>query len=171
MKREHKERGATIAEAAVTSLVLFSLLFAILGFGRAFNIYQVVTDAAREGARYAVAPDPNAAAPYSLPTADAVAGRVCGYLQSANIRFAGGTCGLATGPGGPTCASGGSLPPGVGPGVYVLQGCSQTVNNIQTFYTEVDVKVPYRLFGLPFTVNMSTRAVMRNESTGQTYGN
>ncbi|MGE5724774.1 MAG: TadE family protein [Acidobacteriota bacterium] len=171
MKGKNTERGATIVEAAVTSLVLFGLLFAVLGFGRAFNIYQVVTDAAREGARYAVAPDPNASVPYSLPTADAVATRVCGYLQSANIRFASSSCGLATGPGGPTCASGGSMPPGVGPGVYVLQGCSRMVNNIQTFYTEVDVKVPYRLFGLPFTVNMSTRAVMRNESTGQAYGN
>jgi hypothetical protein len=31
--------------------------------------------------------------------------------------------------------------------------------------------VPYRLFGLPFTVNLTTRAVMRNEATTQTYGN
>jgi hypothetical protein len=169
MKRERGEGGATIVEGAVVSLLLFTLLFAILGFGRAFNIYQVVTDAAREGARYAVAPDPNAA--YALPAADAVAARVCGYLQAAHIRFASGTCGLASGPGGPTCASGGTLPPGVGPGVYVLQGCSQLVQNIQTYYTEVDVKVPYRLFGLPFTVNLTTRAVMRNEATGQAYGN
>jgi hypothetical protein len=63
------------------------------------------------------------------------------------------------------------MPPGVAPGVYVLQGCLQTVNTIQTYYTEVDVKVPYRLFGLPFTVNLTTRAVMRNEATTQTYGN
>ena len=169
MKRGRGERGATIVEGAVVSLLLFTLLFAILGFGRAFNIYQVVTDAAREGARYAVAPDANAA--YALPAADAVAARVCAYLQSANIRFASGNCGLAGGPGGPTCASGGVMPPGVGPGVYVLQGCSQVVQNIQTYYTEVDVKVPYRLFGLPFTVNLTTRAVMRNEATGQAYGN
>jgi Flp pilus assembly protein TadG len=169
MRAEPRERGATILEAAVTSLLLFTLLFAILGFGRAFNIYQVVTDAAREGARYAVAPDP--ANSYSLPSATNVATRVCGYLQSANVRFASGTCGLAGGPGGPTCASGGTMAPGVGPGVYVLQGCSQTINTIQTYYTEVDVKVPYRLLGLPFTVNLTTRAVMRNEATGQTYGN
>ena len=157
------------------SLLLFTLLLAILGFARAFNIYQVVTDAAREGARYAVAPDPNAAAPaaaYSLPSANAVAARVCGYLQSANIRFASGSCGLATGPSGPTCASGGNLPPSVPPGVYVLQGCSQSVNSVQTYYTEVDVKVPYRLLGLPFTVNLTTRAVMRNEATrSDPYGN
>ena len=171
MKRGRGEGGATIVEGAVVSLLLFTLLFAILGFGRAFNIYQVVTDAAREGARYAVAPDANAGVPYALPGPDAVAARVCSYLQSANIRFASGTCGLASGPGGPTCASGGTLPPAVGPGVYVLQGCSEMVNNIQTYYSEVDVKVPYRLFGLPFTVNLTTRAVMRNEATGQAYGN
>jgi Flp pilus assembly protein TadG len=169
MKDGQRERGATMVEAAVTSLLLFALLFAILGFGRAFNIYQVVTDAAREGARYAVAPDPSNS--YALPSASNVAARVCGYLQSANIRFAGGRCGLATGPGGPTCASGGTMPAGVGPGVYVLQGCSQTVNSVQTYYTQVDVKVPYRLLGLPFTVSLTTRAVMRNEATGQAYGN
>ncbi len=171
MRAERGQRGATIVEGAVVSLLLFTLLLAILGFGRAFNIYQVVTDAAREGARYAVAPDPNAGVPYSLPGPSAVATHVCGFLQSANIRFASGSCGLASGPGGPTCASGGTLPPGVGPGVYVLQGCSQQINNIQTYYTEVDVKVPYRLLGLPFTVNLTTRAVMRNEATGQVYGN
>jgi Flp pilus assembly protein TadG len=169
MKKDCRQRGATIVEAAVTSLLLFTLLLAILGFGRAFNIYQVITDAAREGARYAVAPDANAA--YALPTADAVATHVCGYLQAAHIQFASGSCGLATGAGAPSCASGGALPGGVAPGVYVLQGCAQTVNSVQTYYTEVDVKVPYRLFGLPFTVNLTTRAVMRNEATGQTYGN
>jgi Flp pilus assembly protein TadG len=169
MKPKRTERGATLLEGAVVSLLLFTLLLAILGFGRAFNIYQVVTDAAREGARFAVAPDPTNS--YSLPSANAVATRVCGYVQAANISFASGSCALATGPGGPTCASGGTMPPGVAPGVYVLQGCSQTVNGIQTYYTEVDVKAPYRLFGLPFTVNLTTRAVMRNEATSQTYGN
>ncbi|HEV2118194.1 MAG TPA: TadE/TadG family type IV pilus assembly protein [Terriglobales bacterium] len=171
MKGRQRKRGATIVEAAVTSLLLFALLFAILGFGRAFNIYQVVTDAAREGARYAVAPDAHAATPYALPSAGAVADKVCGYLQSANIRFASGSCGLATGPGGPTCASGGAMPPGVTAGVYVLQGCTQVINGVQTYYTEVDVKVPYRLLGLPFTVSLTTRAVMCNEATGQAYGN
>lgn len=169
MTRKITERGATLVEGAVVSLLLFTLLLAILGFGRAFNIYQVATDAAREGARYAVAPDPNAA--YALPNATAVAAHVCNYLQAAHVHFAGGSCGLATGPGGPTCASGGTLPAGVAPGVYVLQGCAQVVNNVQTYYTEVDVKVPHRLFGLPFTVNLTTRAVMRNEATGQAYGN
>ena len=172
MKRTNQQRGATILEAAVTTVVLFTFLFAIMGFGRAFNIYQVVTDAAREGARFAVAPDANnVATPYALPTASAVATRVCNYLQAANINPAAGTCALAAGPGGPTCANGGTLAPGVQPGVYVLQGCSQFVNGIQTYYTEVDVKVPYRFFFLPFNVNLTTRAVMRNEATSQLYGN
>ena len=50
MTTRRKQRGAVIAESAVTLIVLFMLLFAILEFGRAYKTYQVLTDAAREGA-------------------------------------------------------------------------------------------------------------------------
>jgi hypothetical protein len=48
--------GAEIAEAAVVLPLLFLLLFAIIWFARAFNIYSTVTTAAREGARFAAHP-------------------------------------------------------------------------------------------------------------------
>lgn len=168
MTGDERKRGATILEAAVTMLVLFTFLLAILEFGRAFNIYQVMTNAAREGARYAVAPDP--ANGYQLPGPTNVAGRVCSYLQSAHIYPTGSTCGL--GANGPTCSpsGGGPIPASASAGVFV-QNCPQVVNNINTNFTEVDVKVPYRFLFFPFTVQMTTRAVMRNEATSQVYGN
>lgn len=69
MSRRNKQHGATLVESAVIILVFFAFLFAILEFGRAYNMYQVLTNAAREGARFAVAPcSVNAAScPYTVP--------------------------------------------------------------------------------------------------------
>jgi hypothetical protein len=47
--------GAEIAEAAVVLPLLFMLLFGIMWFARAFNIYTTVNRAARQGALAAVA--------------------------------------------------------------------------------------------------------------------
>ena len=47
------ERGQALAEFALIMPILFLLIAGILGFGRAYNIQQVVVDAAREGARVA----------------------------------------------------------------------------------------------------------------------
>ena len=52
-----------------------------------------------------------------------------------------------------------------------MQNCPQAVNNINTNFTEVDVKVPYKFLFFPFTVHMTTRTVMRNEAASQVYGN
>jgi Flp pilus assembly protein TadG len=51
------ERGQALAEFALIMPILFLLIAGILGFGRAYNIQQVVVDAAREGARVAVVQD------------------------------------------------------------------------------------------------------------------
>ena len=47
--------GAEIAEAAVVLPLLFMLLFGIMWFARAFNIYTTVNRAARQGALAAAA--------------------------------------------------------------------------------------------------------------------
>jgi Flp pilus assembly protein TadG len=62
--RRRAQLGATLVEAAVTALTLFTLVMGVAEFGRAYSIRQTLTNAAREGARYAVAPD---AATGSLP--------------------------------------------------------------------------------------------------------
>jgi len=51
------ERGQALAEFALVLPLILFFIAAILEFGRAWNIKQAVTDAAREGARYTVVMD------------------------------------------------------------------------------------------------------------------
>jgi Flp pilus assembly protein TadG len=51
------ERGQALAEFALILPLVLLFIAAILEFGRAWNIKQAVTDAAREGARYTVVMD------------------------------------------------------------------------------------------------------------------
>lgn len=51
------QSGAELVEAALVMVYLFTLLIGIVWLGRAYNIYATMTRAAREGARYAVAPN------------------------------------------------------------------------------------------------------------------
>lgn len=87
------QRGATLVEAAIVLFIFLVFLMAILEFGRAYNIYQVMTNAAREGARFAVAPcslSPGSCAygggaAGALPTVSEVRDRVNSFLASASI--------------------------------------------------------------------------------------
>jgi Flp pilus assembly protein TadG len=80
--RKRAQKGATIAEAAVTAVTLFTLILGVVDFGRAYSIHQSLTNAAREGARYAVAPD---ATTEALPSPSEVQAHVAPFLSSANI--------------------------------------------------------------------------------------
>jgi hypothetical protein len=55
-RRDRRERGTEILEFAFVVSALMMLLLGIVTFARAFNIYQAITRAAREGARVAVLP-------------------------------------------------------------------------------------------------------------------
>ena len=55
-KRFRDNRGVELFEFALIFPILFSLLIGMFWMGRAFNVYQTITRAAREGARFAVAP-------------------------------------------------------------------------------------------------------------------
>jgi len=48
------ERGQALVEAAMTSLVLFLVVFGIIDFGRAMFSYHAVANGARMGTRYAL---------------------------------------------------------------------------------------------------------------------
>ena len=54
--RRHGERGAALLEMAFTLPLLLLVCVGILEFGRAYQTWQVLTNAAREGARLAVLP-------------------------------------------------------------------------------------------------------------------
>ena len=67
MRHYQGERGTALIEAAVTIPLLLLVAVGIFEFGRAYQTWQVLTNAAREGARVAVLPSGNP---------DAVADRV-----------------------------------------------------------------------------------------------
>lgn len=66
------ERGAAIIETALTLPIVLLVCVGIFEFGRAYQTWQVMTNAAREGARVAVLPN---------PVAGAIDARVREYLQ------------------------------------------------------------------------------------------
>lgn len=53
MKSKQKQRGAVAVEMALILPVLLLLVIGIMEFGRALNVQVSLTQAAREGARYA----------------------------------------------------------------------------------------------------------------------
>ena len=139
MKMPKRQRGATIVEAAVTLLLLFMFLDAILEFGRAYNVYHIMTNAAREGARYAVAPSPGTT---TLPNTSQVQAQVNSFLASGGV-------------------SGATV--NVTPTTQTVNGAPLVYTTVQvtapyTFF------VPQLLGISNGTVNLSTSAEMRNET-------
>jgi Flp pilus assembly protein TadG len=56
LNRRRSERGAVLVEAAIALPLLLLVVMGIVDFGRLFQRYEVLTNAAREGARIAVLP-------------------------------------------------------------------------------------------------------------------
>src|SRR5262245_10407940 len=48
------ERGTSVAEFAVVALIFFTMIFAIIEFGRMLYTHNALADATRRGARFAV---------------------------------------------------------------------------------------------------------------------
>jgi Flp pilus assembly protein TadG len=57
MKRFRNQRGAALLETAITLPLILLISVGIFEFGRAYQTWQVLTNAAREGARIACLPD------------------------------------------------------------------------------------------------------------------
>jgi len=53
-RRMRNQRGAALLETAITLPILLLVCVAIFEFGRAYQTWQVLTNAAREGARVAI---------------------------------------------------------------------------------------------------------------------
>ena len=54
MKRFRSQKGAALLEAAITIPLILMICVGIFEFGRAYQTWQVLTNAAREGARIAI---------------------------------------------------------------------------------------------------------------------
>lgn len=70
------ERGTALIEAAITIPILLLIAVGLFEFGRAYQHSQILTNAAREGARMAVLPDSDV---------DAVKARVRDYMRDGSI--------------------------------------------------------------------------------------
>ena len=83
LARWSDQSGQALLEAAFTIPLILVIAVGTLEFGRAFQTWQVVTNAAREGARVAVLPN---------STTSAVQSRVATYLQGGALdNYAGAT--------------------------------------------------------------------------------
>jgi Flp pilus assembly protein TadG len=80
--RIRNQAGTAVVETAITLLLLFTFLFAIMEAGRVFNVQQTLTDAAREGARLAVSP---LSQTDTLPNGTEITARAQTFLDGAAI--------------------------------------------------------------------------------------
>ena len=76
LRRVRSHKGAALIEVALTLPLLLLVSVGIFEFGRAYQTWQVLTNAAREGARMAVLPD---------STDDAVEERARSYMESGQL--------------------------------------------------------------------------------------
>ena len=61
MQPRHGERGNVLIETAITMPILLLLMVGIFEIGRAYETWQVLSNAAREGARMSVTPNSDTA--------------------------------------------------------------------------------------------------------------
>jgi len=76
LSRTRREDGAALVETAFVLPIMLLVCIAILEFGRAYQTWQVVTNASREGARIAILPE---------YTDDSAKARVRTYLKNGGL--------------------------------------------------------------------------------------
>jgi len=128
------ERGQALAEFALVLPLILLFIAGIVEMGRAWNIKQAVTDAAREGARYAVVQDP------TIKTTDDVKAKVEERLALASIETS--TIGFS--------------------GAFQKAGGEMTVT-VSTQYQMGLIGALLEWGGAPSVVTISTQATMRSE--------
>lgn len=86
LRKLENETGAEIAEAAMVLPIVFMFLLGIVWFGRAFNIYSTITQAAQQGAITAARPTCVTCLPANIfPTDAAVDNAIFAVLRSSNL--------------------------------------------------------------------------------------
>jgi len=139
VSRRASEYGTTIVESAIIMLAFFMFLFGIMEAGRFINQRQALTNAAREGARFAVAP---LTGTDTLPSAGEIQAVVDQYLADANM---------------------------TGATVLVDPAVTVATGSVNTVYTRVQVQRPYQVISLSFfdmlEVTVTGEALMRNETS------
>lgn len=140
--RKHgDESGAVLIEAALTLLVFFVFIFAIWEMGRVVNFEETLTNAAREGARFAVLPLTQTS---TMPTDDEIRAHVRTYLRAAGVDDATAT-------------------------IAITRPVVIDTGPVNTDFTTVTVSVPYNLLTISMFSSLqktlTATASMRNETS------
>lgn len=164
--------GAEIAETAAVLPVLFTVLLGIFFFGRAYNIYGTITQAAIQGARAAVAPACATCGSQMLPADQIATNVIAPVLQASkldpalvqSLTSAACPCGTVS-CGTPVACDPAGL--SATPSICVQQNVALTASaSDQQCGTSVAFQYPYG-FNLPFqsfTLHMKATAQMRGEN-------
>lgn len=138
-KKRTTEAGTAIVEAALTLLLFFTLLMAIMEGGRFLNVQQTLTNAAREGARTAVAPLTQTS---TMASDGEIETEVRRFLDAARVS---------------------------GATVTVQRPIVIQANGVPMECTRVTTSVTYQVFSLAafsnLSVNLTGEALMRNETS------
>ncbi len=167
-------KGTEIAEAALVLPVLFTILLGVFFFGRAYNIYGTITQAAMQGARAAVAPACATCPPGGALTADQIATTIVAPVLEAShldtgavqsLQAAACACGTVSCGGSPVNCDPAGL--SATPSICVQRNVtlSNTPGNAQCG-TSVAFQYQYG-FNLPFqsiTLPLKATAQMRGEN-------
>ena len=150
-------RGSELLEFAFTLPILMMLLLGIFWVGRAYNLYETMTRAAREGARVAVAPACSACSGGGqLPSIDTVATAVQNSMTSFALDSTQVACGTCPG----TCN--GSAPKICYQSDVVLNPSTTPVEHgvVISFTFPFQMQIPF----VPMSaVTLSTNVQMRQE--------
>lgn len=82
MKRLRGQRGQALLETAVILPIVLLVSVTIFEFGRAYQVFQIMTNAAREGARVAVLPTTSDADVRARVQAYLAAGAIANYSKA-----------------------------------------------------------------------------------------
>jgi Flp pilus assembly protein TadG len=86
MRHTFREDGAILVESALTLMTFLMLILGIMESGRLLEVRNTVTEATREGARFAVSPLHNhTSETWTLPTHDEISNQIRQLLSSASI--------------------------------------------------------------------------------------
>jgi Flp pilus assembly protein TadG len=141
------EKGQALAEFALVLPLIMFFIAGILEFGRAWNIKQAVTDAAREGARYTVVRDD------AIASLDDVEAKIEERLALASIE----TSVISFSSDDPDCATPADC-------FHNEEGYGKEMTvSVSTQHRMGLVHVLLGWAGVPTTVTISTEATMRNE--------
>jgi Flp pilus assembly protein TadG len=141
LRRERKQKGTAMVEGVIILLLLFIFLFGLMEAGHLFQFQNTLTDAAREGARFAVAPT---SMTNNLPSVAEIRTKAKIFLGAAGI-----------------------VVPDAN--IIVTRPVTITVNGVATEFTRVQIQAPYKAVGLAlFRLNnlpLKGEALMRNETS------